>query len=61
MGGVASKVARTTARARGLMRDLNEARTVGVVEIDDNKQLAKIAKPVGVVGGIVPTRQGNRI
>lgn len=55
MGDVPSKIARTMARARGLMRDLNEAKTVGVVEIDEAKQLTKIAKPVGVIGGIVPT------
>lgn len=55
MGDVPSKVARTVARAKGLMRDLNEAKTVGVVEVDEAKQLMKIAKPVGVIGGIVPT------
>lgn len=55
MGDVPSKVARTIARAKGLMRDLNEAKTVGVVEVDEAKQLMKIAKPVGVIGGIVPT------
>ena len=42
----------TMARARGLMRELNPAKTVGVVEVDEAKQLMKIAKPVGV---IVPT------
>ncbi len=55
MGDVPSKIARTQARARGLMRDINEAKTVGIVEVDEAKQLMKIAKPVGVVGGIVPT------
>lgn len=55
MGDVPSKIARTKARARGLMRDLNAAKSVGVVEVDEAKQLMKIAKPVGVIGGIVPT------
>lgn len=55
MGDVPSKIARSQARARGLMRDINEAKTVGVVEINEAQQLMKIAKPVGVVGGIVPT------
>ncbi|MDY3004664.1 MAG: hypothetical protein SOR92_09345, partial [Christensenella hongkongensis] len=32
MGDVKSKIARTQARARGLMRDLNEAKTVGIIE-----------------------------
>jgi sulfoacetaldehyde dehydrogenase len=55
MGDVESKVARTKARSRGLMRDINEAKTVGVVEVDEARQLMKIAKPVGVIGGVVPT------
>ncbi|RGY98273.1 aldehyde dehydrogenase family protein [Clostridium sp. AM58-1XD] len=31
------------------------AKTVGVVEVDEAKQLVKIAKPVGVVASLVPT------
>ncbi|MCC8193794.1 MAG: aldehyde dehydrogenase family protein [Deltaproteobacteria bacterium] len=55
MGNIPSKIARTQARARGLMRDLNRTKTVGVIEVDEEKQLMKIAKPVGVIGGLVPT------
>lgn len=54
MGDVKSKIARTQARARGLMRDLNEAKTVGIIEELPEKCLVKIAKPVGVVGAMVP-------
>lgn len=54
MGDVASKGARTRARARGLMRDLNTAKTVGIIDEDPEKQLIKIAKPVGVIGALVP-------
>ncbi|GHV50567.1 hypothetical protein FACS1894168_1850 [Deltaproteobacteria bacterium] len=54
MGNIPSKIARTQARARGLMRDLNNTKTVGVIEVDEAKQLVKIAKPVGVIGGLVP-------
>jgi sulfoacetaldehyde dehydrogenase len=55
MGDIQSKINRTQARARGLMRDLNEAKTVGVIEVDEAKQLVKIGKPVGVVGALIPT------
>lgn len=55
MGNVESKVAREQARARGLMRDLMNAKTVGVIEVDEEKQLIKIGKPVGVVGALIPT------
>lgn len=54
MGRIESKIARTKARARGLTRDLLNARTVGVTETDEARQLVKIAKPVGVVASLVP-------
>jgi sulfoacetaldehyde dehydrogenase len=55
MGDIQSKINRTQARARGLMRDLNQAKTVGIIEVDEEKQLVKIGKPVGVVGSLIPT------
>jgi sulfoacetaldehyde dehydrogenase len=55
MGNIESKIARTQGRARGIMRDIKDAKTVGIVEVDEEKQLVKIAKPVGVIGALVPT------
>src|SRR5699024_6743944 len=55
MGDIQSKITRTQTRARGLMRDLLNAKTVGVIDDDDEKQLIKIGKPVGVVASVVPT------
>lgn len=55
MGRLQSKIDRTEGRARGLMRDYRGAKTVGVVEVDEELQLVKIAKPVGVVASLVPT------
>lgn len=54
MGDVQSKSTRTRARARGNMRDLNNTKTVGIIEEDKEKCLVKIAKPVGVIGELVP-------
>ena len=54
MGDVPSKIARINNRPRGVMRDLLSAKTVGVVERDEAKGLVKIAKPVGVIGALVP-------
>lgn len=54
MGDELSKSTRTRARARGLMRDLLNTKTVGIIEEDHEKQLVKIAKPVGVIGALVP-------
>ena len=55
MGRVESKIARIAGRARGLMRDYKDARTVGVIEVDEEKNLVKVGKPVGVVASLVPT------
>lgn len=55
MGDIESKITRTQTRARGLMRDLLNAKTVGVIEEDNKKQLIKIGKPVGVVAALIPT------
>ncbi len=54
MGDIASKIARINNRPRGVLRDLLNAKTVGVVEVDEAKGLVKIAKPVGVIGALVP-------
>ena len=35
MGDIPSKINRIQARARGLMRDLKDAKTVGVIEVDE--------------------------
>ncbi|HWQ80614.1 MAG TPA: aldehyde dehydrogenase family protein [Anaerovoracaceae bacterium] len=55
MGDIQSKINRTSARARGLTNDLKNAKTVGVIEVDEKKQLVKIGKPVGIVGALIPT------
>lgn len=55
MGRLVSKVNRTRDRARGLMRDYQTAKTVGVIETDPDLNLVKIAKPVGVVAALIPT------
>ena len=54
LGDLASKVGRINDRPRGVLRDLMNAKTVGIIEEDVERQLIKIAKPVGVIGGIVP-------
>lgn len=55
MGDLQSKINRIVARAKGLSNDLRTAKTVGVIETDDVKNIVKIAKPVGVVGALIPT------
>lgn len=54
MGNYESKYAKLMAKIKGLVRDLKGVKTVGVIERDEVKKIIKIAKPVGVVGAVLP-------
>ena len=54
-GNYADKVTKIHKRVLGVLSDLRSDATVGVVEEDPDRGLVKIAKPVGVVAGLVPT------
>ena len=54
-GNYDDKVTKIERRVLGVLSDLRETPTVGVVEVDEARGLVKIAKPVGVVAGLVPT------
>jgi len=54
MGRVADKIAKHKNKVMGVLRDIRGVRTVGLMEIDQARGLRKYAKPVGVVGALVP-------
>jgi sulfoacetaldehyde dehydrogenase len=54
-GNYGDKVTKIERRVCGVLSDLRDTPTVGVVEEDPARGLVKIAKPVGVVAGLVPT------
>lgn len=54
LGRLEDKISKLRRKTRGTMRDLQGARSVGVVEVDETRGLTKIAKPVGVVGAFLP-------
>lgn len=54
-GNYPDKVTKIQRRVLGVLSDLRTTKTVGVVEEDPDRGLVKIAKPVGVVAGLVPT------
>lgn len=54
-GNYDDKVTKIERRVLGVLSDLRETPTVGIVEEDPARGLVKIAKPVGVVAGLVPT------
>lgn len=54
MGVYEDKLLKHRKKTLGVLRDLQGAKTVGVIEVDEARGLIKIAKPVGVVAAITP-------
>ena len=59
LGDVASKIAKVSGKCRGILYDVKDAKSVGVVEEIPERGLVRIAKPVGVIGSLVPSTQGE--
>src|SRR5690349_13166219 len=55
LGNVADKIAKNRRKTLGLLRDLQRARSVGVISEDPDRGLIEIARPVGVVAAITPS------
>jgi len=55
LGKVADKITKNHRKTLGLLRDLKGAKTVGVINRDPAMGIVEIARPVGVVGAIVPS------
>jgi sulfoacetaldehyde dehydrogenase len=55
LGRVGDKVTKNHRKTLGLLRDLKRARSVGVIAEYPEKGLVEIARPVGVVGAVVPS------
>jgi len=54
MGNYESKYAKLMVKPKGALRDMKGKKSVGIIEEDKEKGIVKIAKPVGVIGAIVP-------
>ena len=59
MGVAADKVNKMYAKIKGTYRDMKGLKSVGVVEVDEAKGIKKLAKPVGVIGAIIPVTNGE--
>ena len=59
LGDVPSKVVKVREKCRGVLYDVKQEKTVGVVEELPEKGLVRIAKPVGVIGSLVPSTQAE--
>jgi sulfoacetaldehyde dehydrogenase len=54
LGNYQGKYVKLQKKVRGNLRDMLGEKSVGIIEQDDAKGLYKIAKPVGVIGALVP-------
>ena len=55
IGNVADKVRKNHRKTLGLLRDLQGARSVGVIHEDPASGITEIARPVGVVCAVTPS------
>jgi len=54
-GNYNDKVSKIRNRCMGTLRDMQDVKTVGIVDEIPEKGLIKIAKPVGVIAALIPT------
>ena len=54
LGNFDSKYGKLMTKLKGALRDMKGEKSMGVIERDEEKGLIKIAKPVGVIGAIIP-------
>lgn len=55
LGNVADKITKNHRKTLGLMRDIADARTHGVIRDDSATGITEIARPIGVIGAVVPS------
>ncbi len=54
MGNVQDKITKHKNKVLGVLKDVQYAKSVGCIEVDEEKKIRKFAKPVGVVGALTP-------
>ncbi|WP_404932683.1 acylating sulfoacetaldehyde dehydrogenase [Phaeobacter gallaeciensis] len=55
LGNVPDKITKNHRKTLGLLRDIADAKTHGVVRDDPENGITEIARPLGVVGAVVPS------
>jgi sulfoacetaldehyde dehydrogenase len=55
LGNVPDKIAKNHRKTLGLMRDIATARTQGIIADDPSTGITEIARPIGVIGAVVPS------
>lgn len=59
MGVAEHKYAKLMTKIKGTWRDMKGEKSVGVVERDEKRGIMKLAKPVGVIGALIPVTNGE--
>ena len=55
LGNYSGKYLKIHRKTRAALMDIIDDKSVGVIEVDEERQLVKIAKPVGVIGALSPS------
>ena len=55
LGNVDDKITKNHRKTLGLLRDIAEAKTYGIISDDPTTGVTEIARPIGVVGAVVPS------
>ncbi len=55
LGNVPDKITKNHRKTLGLMRDIHDVPTFGIVSEDTEKGITEIARPLGAIGAIVPS------
>jgi sulfoacetaldehyde dehydrogenase len=54
LGDFESKIKKIQKKIKGVQRDIKNMKSVGIIETDSEKGIIKIAKPVGIIGALIP-------
>ncbi len=55
LGNVADKITKNHRKTLGVLRDIKYSRTHGIIQDDPSTGITQIARPIGVVGAVVPS------
>jgi len=55
LGNVADKITKNHRKTLGLLRDIKGAKTQGILSDDPARGITEIARPIGVIGAVVPS------
>ncbi|MFK7835034.1 MAG: aldehyde dehydrogenase family protein [Sulfitobacter sp.] len=55
LGNVPDKITKNHRKTLGLLRDISSAKTYGVISDDAASGITEIARPIGVIGAVVPS------